>query len=118
MDSVAPDRFIQEAEVALRPENLEAYDKMKYKAGDLEGEKLLAYAIKMKSDGQDYQKAARDYFDSRSKKQLLSRDGWEAIKQLTYDVNSPEFQLVLKKRNKFIKQVGQGQVEGKNFRCI
>lgn len=109
----APDRFLQEAEVALRPENLEAYGDMKYKAGDLEGEKLLAYAVKLKSDGKDYQQAAREYFDSRSKKQLLSESGWEAIQQLTYDVNSPEFQLLLKKRKKYIKQVGQGQVEAK-----
>lgn len=109
----APDKFLKEAEVALRPENLAAYGDMKFKAGDLEGEKLLAYAVKMKADGGDYQKAAREYFGSRSKKQMLSRSGWEAIKQLTYDVNSPEFQLVLKKRKKYIKQVGNGQVEAK-----
>jgi thiol:disulfide interchange protein len=109
----APDKFIKEAEVALRPENLAAYDRMKYKAGDLEGEKLLAYAVKMKAEGEDYQQAARDYFDSRSKKQMLSRNGFEAIKQLTYDVNSAEFQLLLKKRKKYIKQVGQGQVDAK-----
>jgi thioredoxin-related protein len=109
----APDRFIQEAEVALRPENLEAYGDMKFKAGDLEGDKLLAYALKMKADGADYQEAAREYFDSRSKKQLLSKDSWLAIEQLTFDVNSPEFQLLLKKRKKYIKQVGNGPVEAK-----
>ncbi len=109
----APDKFLGEAEIALRPENLAAYDNMKYKAGDLEGEKLLAYAIKKKADGGDYQEAAREYFDSRSKKQLLSKEGWEAIEQLTFDVNSPEFQLLLKKQKKYIKQVGNGPVEAK-----
>lgn len=109
----APDKFIKEAEVALRPENLEVYGDMKFKAGDLEGEKLLAYALKMKADGADYQEAAREYFDSRSKKQLLSKDSWLAIEQLTFDVNSPEFQLLLKKRKKYIKQVGNGPVEAK-----
>jgi len=109
----APDRFLQEAQTALRPENLAAYDKMKYKAGDLEGEKLLAYALKAKADGGDYDKPARDYFDSRSKKQLMSKQGFEAIDQLTFDVNSPEFQLLMKKQRKYGKIVGQGPVEAK-----
>ena len=109
----APDKFIDEAEIALRPENLAIYDKMKFKAGDLEGEKLLAYALKMKADGEDYDEAAKKYFDSRSNKQLMTKEGWEAIEKLTNDVNSREFELLLKKQKKFAKKVGKGPVEAK-----
>jgi thioredoxin-related protein len=109
----APDKFLDEASTALKPENLAAYNDLKYKDGDLEGDKLLAYALKQKADGNDYKDAASKYFESRSKKQMFSKTGWEAIRELTTDLYSDEFQLLIKKRKKFIKQVGPAEVEAK-----
>ncbi len=109
-----PDKFLSAGQVAMRPENNEANLDLSYKDNALDGDELYTYAVKMKTEGKDYREAANKYFASRTDKELCSKAGWEAINTLSSDVKAREFQLLLKKRKKFMKKyAGPAAVEAK-----
>lgn len=109
----APTELMVDAEKANRPENLLAIYEVQYNAGILDPQVLLNVAMARQLKKTDFQSPAKAYFATQSDKDLLSAANWEAIKLLSSDFNSREIQYLLKARNSFVKQYGEGAVDTK-----
>ncbi len=108
-----PGQLIAAGKEALDPNNSMATLRLKYEAGSTDPEVLLTYGMQQYESGQDYREAAARYFATQSEKELLNEQNWEAITAFTQDINSREFQYLLKKRKKYGKLYGAEQVESK-----
>jgi thioredoxin-related protein len=109
----APPAFLTEARQALDPAKNEALQELAFEEGSASSADLYNYAMNLKQRGEDYSEAAAKYFATQSPKQLRSKANWKAIKELSWELDGPEFLYLIKKRKKFSKLHGAMAVEYK-----
>ncbi len=108
-----PQPFLVEGKKALDPARNQSLLELEFEDGTATPEQLYNYALNLKAAGEDYSKAATQYFATQSPKQLRSAVNWEAIRELSSDMDGPEFRYLLKKRKKFSKMHGKRAVDNK-----
>ena len=108
-----PRQLIAAGKEALDPKNSMTTLRLKFESGSTDPDVLLSYGMKQHESGQDYREAATRYFATQSEKALLSDKNWQAITVFTQDLDSREFQYMLKQRKKYGKRYGADRVENK-----
>ena len=110
----APEDFIQMGQQAIDPNRNQSLLALEFESGSRDPGKLFAYALLLKSSGADFQPVSRRYFSTQAEKDLFKkRQNWKAIQAFTVDLNSREFQYLLKKAKKFKNKYGVSTVEKK-----
>ncbi|MEL6593889.1 MAG: thioredoxin fold domain-containing protein [Bacteroidota bacterium] len=108
-----PKQFMNEGNKALDPARNQSLLQLEFEEGTASPEQMYSYALNLKAAGEDYSEAAAKYFATQSPKQLRSAVNWEAIRELSSDMNGPEFRYLLKKQKKFAKKHGARAVRNK-----
>ncbi|MFK7923777.1 MAG: thioredoxin family protein [Bacteroidia bacterium] len=108
-----PKPFLVEGRKAVNPARNQSLLELEFEEGTASSEQLYSYALNLKAAGEDYSEAASKYFATQSEKQLRSAINWEAIRELSSDMDGPEFRYLLKKRKKFAKTHGERAVSNK-----
>lgn len=108
-----PKQFMNEGNKALDPARNQSLLELEFEEGTASPEQMYSYALNLKAAGEDYSEAAAKYFATQSPKQLRSAVNWEAIRELSSDMNGPEFRYLLKKQKKFAKKHGERAVRNK-----
>jgi len=109
-----PNELMQAAKSADSPENTSVYYSLAYEEGSNDPEILYNYSLILAKQDKDFHEAAARYFATQSDKDLYKNpQNWEAIRQLTTDIDSREFQYLLKKKKKFEKNFGAQAVDEK-----
>ncbi len=116
----APAELIREARVALRPSSSLAPLILAYQDGTTNPDtlRMLAMAWHDMEDRRAFEAADRFFQTIDKEKELLQEDNWQAIEALTYDINSKEYQYLLKKQNKFIRKYGYQPVLDKIYSLL
>lgn len=109
----APGELIQLGKEALDPAKNKETLALKYQAGTEDPATLYDYAFTLFKMGEDHRAVSQKYFSTQSEKALLSEENWKAIRALTSEINSREFQYVLDKKRKFQRRFGEEAVEEK-----
>lgn len=109
----SPDGLVQEAKRANNPSINQNKLELYYKEGTSDPDILFNYALNQAVAEEDYREAAQRYFDTQAEKELLSERNWAAIQALTTQIESREFQYLLKRRKKFVKRYGEEAVAEK-----
>jgi len=111
----SPQQMLSIAMEAQDPEKNLALLELEFDTGDDDRDprRILDYALLLKELGKDFRKPARQYFATLSDKELLEPQNWEAIKTLTFDINSREFRYLIKKKKKFSRKFNEREVEEK-----
>ncbi|MEZ4772414.1 MAG: thioredoxin family protein [Bacteroidia bacterium] len=102
----APNDFVNEAQKSLDPGKNQALLALEYEAGTEDPELLLNYALTLKKQEKDFREVAGKYFATQQENDLIDENNWAAIQALTTDVNSREFQFLIAKQKKFMKNYG------------
>lgn len=108
-----PKPFLVEGRRAIKPSRNQSLLELEFEEGTATSEQLYNYALNLKASGEDYSQAATKYFATQSPKQLGSAVNWEAIRELSSDMDGPEFRYLLKKRKKITKKHGERAVSNK-----
>lgn len=106
-------KLLQLGKEALNPGKNISNLQLQYEAGTEDPTLLYNYATALKALGKDYQEVAKKYFSTQPEKSLLNDNNWQAIRLLTYDLQSREFQYLLAKQKKFTGKFGAPSVETK-----
>ncbi len=111
----SPQQMLAIAMEAQDPEKNLALLELEFdtKADDKDPRKILDYALLLKELGKDFRKPAREYFATLSDKDLFEPLNWEAIKALTFDINSREFRYLIEKKKKFCRKFSEREVAEK-----
>ena len=102
----SPRQLLLEGRKALDPRKNQALLELEYDAGSDDPDVLLNYALNQYRQEGDYREVAEKYFSTQADKALFSDKNWNAIEKLTSEIDSREFQYLLKKQKKFIKKQG------------
>ncbi|MCI4667110.1 MAG: thioredoxin family protein, partial [Bacteroidia bacterium] len=103
-----PSELMKEAQKANSPENFEDYYSLAVEEGSNDPAILLNYALIQAEKKEDFSASAQKYFETQSEKALLKEaENWKAIKALTTDLESREFQYLLAKYPKYSKKYGE-----------
>lgn len=108
-----PTQFMEEGQKATDSKSSYAILNAEYEAGSKDPQLLLDYALTLKGQAKGYQLVAKEYFQTQSEKDLISERNWDAIRQLTEEVDSKEFQVLLKRKAEFVKKYGEKPVNEK-----
>lgn len=108
-----PRELIRLGEEALSPVKNKTTLALAYEAGTTNPQKLFDYASTLLQLGEDYEEVAEKYFSTQETSDLLSAQNWEAIKLFSNEIDSREFQYLLQKKKKFVKEYGKDGVEDK-----
>lgn len=114
---LSPRALMAEAQVALRPENSLSGLELAYEQGTTNRDSLfmLAMAYHQMDDRRAYDVGDRFFSTISRDKELLLPENWKAIQALTVDINSREYQYLLKKQKKFIRKFGYQPVLDKIY---
>ncbi|MEL6672955.1 MAG: thioredoxin fold domain-containing protein [Bacteroidota bacterium] len=102
----APNELLREGTKANDPARNPRLVAAEYKAGSKEPLILYYQAYHLQKKGKDFKQVAGEYFATQSNKNLLSEQSWKAIQQFTFDLDSREYQYLLKKQKKYIARYG------------
>lgn len=105
---LSPRALMSEAQIALRPENSLSGLELAFEQGTTNRDSLfmLAMAYHQMDDRRAYDVGERFFSTISRDKELLLPENWKAIQALTVDMNSREYQYLLKKQKKFIRKFG------------
>jgi thioredoxin-related protein len=108
-----PEQLLDNGKLALDPRNNFAALKSEYEAGTQDPELLFNYAERLYEQKEDEgcQAAAKKYFATQTEADFVSERNWKAIKLFVNDLDSREFQLLLKLRKNFAKKFTEKAVE-------
>ncbi|MGK4568686.1 thioredoxin family protein [Flavobacterium sp. 3HN19-14] len=112
--------LLNEARNALTPEKQLPYLKKDFEANPGNADKCLAYLTTLKKgkDRKDLSAPAQIYLSTQSEQQLVSAINWRIIANAVTDVNSREFQYVLKHREQFAAVASTARVQRKIVNII
>lgn len=105
--------FIKEGENALNPKMQLPYLKAQFEADMTNADNCLAYVSALRRSNLDTEAAAQKYLSKLTEEQLVSNMNWKIIANGVRDINSREFQYVLKKQSEFAAVSSQKRVERK-----
>lgn len=114
---LSPSALIKEAQVALQPENSLSGLELAFEQGTSNRDSLymLAMTYHKMQDRRAYEVGERFFSTIAKDKELLLPENWEAMLALTVDIHSREYQYLLLKQKKFIKQYGYQPVLDKLY---
>lgn len=107
------DMLINEAKTALNPKDNLSLMQQAFEEGTQDPELLFLYAVRLRDMEMDNSAVVARYFERVAEKDLISDANWKAIKELTENPDSREFQYLLKKKADFAKKHGEAAVEQK-----
>lgn len=109
------DVLLQEAQNALNPKMQLPYLEKEFLADPSNVDKCLAYIIALRKGKERTQISApaHTYLATQSEKQLVSDQNWKVIANAVTDIQSREFQYVLKNREAFVRLTSPIRVERK-----
>src|SRR5690606_10355520 len=93
--------FIKEAKNALDEKMQFPYLKARFEADPTNAENCLAYVSALRKSNLDTEAAAKKYLSALPDQQLISSVNWKIIANGIRDIDSREFQYVLKKQPEF-----------------
>jgi len=107
--------FMTEAGYALKPTMQLPYLEKEFLSDTGNSAKFFAYlnTLKKGKDRTDLSPATHLYLNTQSDAQLLSETNWRAIANGVTDINSREFQFVLKHQKEFAAVASQNRVDRK-----
>jgi len=110
-----PDALIQEAKNALNPKMQLPYLEQQFLADPSNADKCLAYILTLRKGKERTQISApaHTYLATQSDKELVSDKNWKVIANAVTDIESREFQYVLKNQQAFEKLTSPVRVERK-----
>ena len=111
-------QFIAEGENALTPAKQLPYLKQQFEKDVSNPDKCLEYLRALKKGGVDYSAMVNQYFATQTDRQLLTEMNWIIFANGTTDMNSREFQFVLKHKEEFASIASRERVERKIFYTV
>lgn len=107
--------FLTEANYALNPKMQLPYLEKEFLADPSNSTKFFAYlnTLKKGKDRTDLSPATHLYLNTQSDEQLVSETNWRVIANGVTDINSREFQYVLKHQKEFAAVASQNRVDRK-----
>lgn len=115
----SPAQLLDEARQAVKPENNQDLLALAYEEGTKDPEKLFYYTLGEYEAGRQYSEAAERYFATQEEKDLLKAErNWKAIEAFTTELDSREYQYLLKKQKKFMKRYGIQPVADKLYAVL
>lgn len=93
--------FIAEGKNALDPKKQFPYLKARFLSDAGNAENCLAYIMALRKSGQYTNEIAKKYLATQSDQQLISAVNWKIIANGIHDIDSREFQYVLKNQKEF-----------------
>lgn len=107
--------FMTEANYALNPKMQLPYLEKEFLADTANSTKFFAYlnTLKKGKDRTDLSPATHIYLNTQSDTQLVSETNWRVIANGVTDINSREFQYVLKHQKEFAAVASQNRVDRK-----
>jgi thioredoxin-related protein len=93
--------FIAEGKNALDPKKQLPFLKSQFSADPANAEHALAYISTLRKSSQDTDEAAKVYLATQTDAQLISAINWKIIANGIRDIDSREFQFVLKNQKEF-----------------
>lgn len=108
-----PQSFIQYGKDAMNPETQLASLIKKYEGGERKSDFLLNYVRNISSAYLPYEDVLQEYFKTQPESELTSEGNWQLILDLVYDYKSPQFNYVLKNKQKFTEKYTEEAVNEK-----
>jgi len=108
-----PEDFISQARTALIPERQIPYLEREFNANPTNADKCYAYITTLKKAQLDLSIPTKKYLSSQTDAQLVSETNWRIIANGVSDIESREFQYVLKNQSAFAKVSSPVRVEKK-----
>jgi len=105
--------FISEATMALTPEKQIPYLEKQFNADYKNADRCYAYITTLKKAHLDVSVPTKKYLSTQSNEQLLTETNWRIIANGVSDIESREFQYVLKNQAAFAKVSSPVRVEKK-----
>ena len=109
----SPLEMIRAGQIANDPQKNGALLELEFEEGNQDPERMREYAFLLKNSQKDYRKAASRYFESVDDKDLDEPLVWEAINEFTFNLNSREFQYLVKRKKRFARKFGEDKVNEK-----
>lgn len=108
-----PEQLLDNGKIAIDPKNNFAALKSEYEAGTQDPDLLFNYAERLYEQKEEdgCAAAAKKYFATQTEADFVSDRNWKAIKLFVNDLDSREFQLLLKLKKAFSKKYGDKAVE-------
>jgi thioredoxin-related protein len=110
--------FIKEGQNALNPAMQLPQLKAKFEADITNAENCLAYISALRKSNQDAEPAAQKYLSRLTDEQLISNMNWKIMANGIRDINSREFQYILKKQPEFAAVSSQKRVDKKIVNAV
>jgi thioredoxin-related protein len=110
--------FIKEGRNALNPAMQLPHLKAQFEADITNAENCLAYVSALRKSNQDTEAAAQKYLSPLGEAQLVSNMNWKIIANGVRDINSREFQSILKKQREFAAVSSQKRVDRKIVNAV
>ena len=110
--------FIKEAKNALDEKMQFPYLKARFEADPTNAENCLAYVSALRKSNLDTEAAAKKYLSALPDQQLISSVNWKIIANGIRDIDSREFQYVLKKQPEFAAVSSARRVERKIINMV
>lgn len=111
------DRFMQLAKTALDPNKQLPVLQARYKAGDRSEDLLYNYTNALLEAGdQEAEVVGEEYL--KTQESWTSKKNMELVGQLVSEYKDPYYNFIVEKRHLFIKEFGEGRVDGTLLRLI
>ena len=115
---IKADNFIKEGQNALNPKMQLPYLKSQFDADVTNAENCLAYVGALRKANLDTDAVSQKYLSNLTEDQLVSNMNWKIIANGVRDVNSREFQYILKKQPEFAAVSSAKRVERKILNMV
>ena len=113
-----PENFISEAKTALIPERQLPFLEKEFNADFKNADKCYAYITTLKKTGADVSEPAKKYLQTQTEPQLVSMINWRIIANGISEIDSREFQYVLKHQKEFAGVSSPVRVEKKIINIV
>lgn len=113
MGEFKPEELIEQARNALTTEKQLPYLQQAFQADPSSAEKCYAYLMALRRGAMDYSAVATAYFATKKDSDLMNEINWKIIANGVSDINSPQFQFVLKHQQEFATIASPGRVQRK-----
>ncbi len=113
MGEFKPAELIEQGKNALTPEKQLPYLQQVFEADPSSAEKCYAYLMALRRGAMDFTAVATTYFATKQDADLLNELNWKIIANGVTDINSHQFQFVLKHQQEFSAIASPGRVQRK-----
>ncbi|MDX1907239.1 MAG: thioredoxin family protein [Bacteroidia bacterium] len=108
-----PAQLLKAGEAAASPDKTQDRATQEGAEGSSTPQNLLDHAMRLYQQKKDWTEGANQYFRTQADKDLISTANWQAIRLLTTDISSREFQYLVTRQKTFAKAFGTQPVTDK-----